>query len=233
MFKIVHLLFIYGLVINCFGQTTTIKVNRIFYENSFNKFDKIKFNFNGNEFYGIDTIDKTITVNNQFDTCWAIIGVDTLKFLTKFQSGGVYILKPGCCCAAFTLTPTNKAMKGTVKFKNILEKPICVLVAAGADTINAGFEKEQIASESAMCYFKPCSILMVETEYLNKKYTNWDFYESFDSLRLAQNKFILSSTFFHFLHGERIEIFYDKNSSSIKLKLMGYLSEEEYKNWGN
>lgn len=224
----------FGTFINCFGQTATVKVERLFFDNSFEKFDSIYFDINGTEFWGRDTLTKTIKLNNDFDVCIAIFGNDTLRFLTKFQNGQEYILRPGCCCAAFTLESVNNSRRGTVIFNNNTKNDLGLIVAeANIDTVKAGNYIEIFSYESAMCLFKPCSIMLVETEYMADQYDYQNDNRNYDSLWLEQSKYILTIDYFHFLHGERIEIIYEKGTQRIKMNLKGYLTDEEYKQWKN
>ena len=40
----------------------------------------------------------------------------------------------------------------------------------------------------------------------------------------------IASIWFHFLHGEKIELFYDEKSKNLNIKLNGYLTEKEFNN---
>lgn len=217
---------------NCLGQTASIKVVRQFYDNSFDKFDSIIFLFNGTKFTGNDTIGKNIKLNTKFDNCMAIIGKDTLQFYTKFKTGGEYIIKPGCCCAAFTLEAKNNSKRGTIYFKNTTKRDLGLVIAeANVDTVYSSKAQTTFAFESAMCLFKPCSILLTETNYLSGKYDYQNDKKDYDQLWAEQKKFILAISYYHFLHGEKVEIIYNEKLKSLELKLLGYLTDKEYDNW--
>jgi hypothetical protein len=80
-----------------------------------------------------------------------------------------------------------------------------------------------------MCFYKPCNILLTETEYLSEIYDYNSDDRDYEKLWKEQKKYIIASTRFHFLHGEKIEIFYNSKNESLEMKQNGYLSESEYK----
>lgn len=219
----------------CLGQTASVKIVRQFYDNSYKKFDSIQFQFNDTKIFATDTTAKQIKLNKTFDNCIVIIGPDTLHFLTKFKSNNEYIIRPGCCCAAFTLEPKNNPRRGTVTFKNNLKRDLGLVIAeANIDTVKANKTQTTFSYESAMCLFKPCSIVLVETEYMNAKYDYANSnYKNFDSLRNEQQKFVLSIDHFHFLHGEKIEIVYQEKTKTVNVRFNGYLTDDEFKHWHN
>lgn len=217
-----------GTFLNSFGQTATIKIERLFFDNSFEKFDSIYFDLNGTKFYGKDTLEKTIKLKDNFDKCTAIIGNDTLNFLTKFQNRQEYVLRPGCCCAAFTLQAKQNANRGAVTFKNKSKKALGIVVCEhNSDTIKVDSTKTIYANESAMCLYKPCLIQIVETNYFSDEFNYKNDKRDYDKLWKEQEKFIVNQVWFHFLHGEKIEISFNKKSQNINLKIIGHLSKDE------
>src|ERR1044071_8968942 len=100
-----------------FAQTATIKIVRTDHMGQFQDFDKFVFSFNGLTFSATDTTEKKVRLNkNGFDQCYAVIGKDSLPFLAKFKEGETYIIKPGCCCANFTITAKHDSKRGSVRF---------------------------------------------------------------------------------------------------------------------
>ena len=77
---------IFGTFSNSFGNTATIKIERLFFENTYEKFDSIYFDINGTKFFGYDTFTMTITLHDNFDKCIAIIGKDTLTLESLTES---------------------------------------------------------------------------------------------------------------------------------------------------
>lgn len=150
-----------------FGQIATIKIDGKFYDNSYMNFDSIFFDFNGTKFWASDTTLKTIQLQKNFDNCTAIIGKDTLIFLTKFKSEQEYIIRPGCCCTAFTLEPKNNSRRGTITYKNKTTRNLCLSVCGhNSDIVEHNKQKTIYGSESAMCLFKPCQIVVAEIDFL-------------------------------------------------------------------
>jgi hypothetical protein len=227
MRKILTLIFLIFYSIN-YGQTALIKVQKVF-PNLKESSNYIKFAFNEQSFGDKDTIINIKINKNGFDNCYAIINKDTLKFKTKFKENETYEIKQGCCCSVFTLEAQNNPRRGIVKFNNRTTKNLGLIVAeANIEEIKKGNTVKIYASESAMCLFKPCSILLTETEYLSKKYNFLSDDRDYEKLRKEQDKFVIGLTYFHFLHGEKIEIFYNSKTKKIEIKLNGYLSEKEY-----
>jgi hypothetical protein len=211
-----------------FGQTAKVTVERLFLDDSSQNFDSIFFDFNGTRFFGSDTIPKTIQLNRNLDSCVAVIGTDTLTFFTKFKEGEEYLIRPGCCCAAFTLEALKNPNRGTITFKNTTKKELGMVVCEhNLDTIKAGRTKTTYAHESAMCLFKPCHIQVVETDYFSDKYDYKNDDRSYFLLWIERETFILSQEWFHFLHGEKVEVDIDSNSKKLELKITGYLTENE------
>lgn len=217
-----------GTFLNSFGQTATIKIERHFFDNSFEKFDSIYFDINGTKFWGKDTLTQTIRLNDNFDKCTAIIGKDTLNFLAKFQNRQEYVLRPGCCCAAFTMQARQNANRGTITFKNKSDKDLGLVVCEhNSDTVKIDSVKTLFASESAMCLYKPCSIKIVETSYFSDDYNYENDERNYDELWGEQKKFELGQVWFHFLHGEKIEVNFDAKSEKIELNIIGHLTNAE------
>jgi len=229
MLKITYLLALsLETFLSCFGQTATIKIERLFFENSFEKFDSIYFDFNGTKFWGKDTLTKSIKLNDNFDKCTAIIGNDTLNFLTKFQNGQEYVLRSGCCCAAFTLEARQNANRGTVTFKNNTVRDLGIVVCDhNSDTIKIDSTKTIFANESAMCLFKPCQIQIVETNYFSDEYAYKNDNRNYFKLWLEQESYVLNQLLFLFLHGEKIEVVFDEKTKNINLKIIGRLTQLE------
>jgi hypothetical protein len=227
--RIIYILIItFGTLFNGFGQTATIKIERLYSEDSFEKFDSLYFDFNGTTFWGSDTLPKTVAVNDNFDQCTVIGGNDTLHFLTKFQSGQEYALRPGCCCAAFTLQSIQNPNRGTVTFKNKTNRDLGLVVCEhNSDTVKIDSIQTTYADESAMCLFKPCKIQIVETTYFSDEYEYKNDDRSYFKLWLEREGYILNQIWFHFLHGEKIEIDFDPKSKNIELKIIGQLTKDE------
>jgi hypothetical protein len=214
------------------AQTATIKapVTYPYIEDTATTFNRISIN--GHSFGEKDTVI-TIRINTKgFDCCEAIIAKDTLRFVTKFRAGELYEIEQGCCCAAFTLKAKKDANRGIVTFKNVTKRNVGLIVAeANTDTVKAGKTHTTFASESAMCYFKPCSISIAETEYLSSKYDYANDNRDYDKLWAEQAKYMLATTWFHFLHGEKITVEYHEETRTTIIKLSGYLTESEHKRW--
>ena len=219
---------IIGPFLNSFGQTASIKIERIFFENSFEKFDSIYFEINGTKFWGKDTLAKTININDHFDKCTAIIENDTLNFFAKFQTGQEYVLRPGCCCAAFTLQAKQNSSRGTVTFKNNYDREIGIVICEhNSDTVKIDSIRTIYADESAMCLFRPCKIQIVETNYFSDEFEYKNDNRSYFKLWLEKEGYILNQVWFHFLHGEKIEVHVDVKSKEIELKIIGQLTKDE------
>ena len=227
MKRIYTLIFILFYYIN-FGQTAIINVNKVF-PNIKEEIKFIKFEINGQKFGEKDSIIKIQINKFGLDKCTAIIEKDTLNFFTKFKENETYIIEQGCCCAAFILEAKNNPNRGIVKFKNKTNRTLGIIIAdSNVVEIKKGKTEEVFASESAMCTFKPCSILLTEKKYLDEKY-EYNDEKDYQKLQKEQKKFLIASTYFHFLHGEKVEIFYNVKTKKLETKLNGYLTEVEYK----
>ena len=220
-----------------YGQTATIKVTIPAYFNEMRaeplNIDSTYFTFNGISFWGYDTTLKTIPLNKGkiLDTCIATFGKHTTFFLTKFKANEEYFISPNCCCN-FTLQSKNcKIMgeidKGSVLFKNKTKRELGLIVGCSYDTVKNHQQIQSLALESAMCYFNPCNIQLVEIDYFSDLYDFLYGYTSYEQCTEAENKFVLTNVLFHFMHGEKIEIVYNDKSKTSNLKLKGYLTKEE------
>ena len=210
------------------AQTATIDAHVVFPSEK-DTINHIRFRINNQEFGGKDTLLQLKLNKKGFDSCEAIIGADTLKFLAKFKKGEVYEIRQGCCCAAFTLEPQNAPRRGTVTFKNTTNRDLGLVVAeANQDTVKAKATQTTFSFESAMCLFKPCSILITETPYFSDAYNYKNDNRDYDSLWKEQSQYLLTQSWFHFLHGEKIGIEYNDVTKNTSLKLLGYMTDEEY-----
>lgn len=228
MIKFLKVLLLFTCSIS-FGQTAILKVHKVF-PNSKENINHIKFIINEQSFGEKDTIIAIKINKNGFDNCCAIIYNDTLNFKTKFQENEVYKVEQGCCCAAFTLTAEKNPHRGTIKFKNQTKRSLGLIIAeANVEKIGSGKTKDIYALESAMCMFKPCSILVTEKEYLSDKYDYKSDNIDYNQLSKEQKKYEIALIWFHFLHGEKVEIFYNEKTKKLDLNLIGYLTEEEFK----
>lgn len=218
-----------GFTMNSYGQTAQIKIARVFRPNSFERFNEIKFQFNETAFLATDTSTKVISLAQGLDRCQAIIGTDTIQFYARFKADHEYIIKPGCCCAAFTLEPKDNPRRGVVYFQNHTKRDLGLIVAeSNTDTVAANEDGSLFSSESAMCLFKPCSIEIVEPDYFSDKYHYLNDDRNYDSLWNEQSQFVLAKSRFHFLHGEKVQVHYDEKAQTTSLELMGYLTDAEY-----
>ena len=194
-----------------------------------------RFTINGHSFGEKDTIVKVRINANGFDSCSVVIAKDTLRFITKFRAGEMYEIEQGCCCAAFTMKAKNNAGRGIVMYTNKTNRNLALVIAeANIDTVRKSKTHTTFASESMMCYYKPCSILITETEYLSEKYNGCIECKDYETLLAEaeeQEKYILATTWFHFLHGEKIAVEYNEKTGATTIKLTGYLTKSEEKKW--
>lgn len=216
------------LTLPCFAQTATLKFLAGFGEapNGYNT--EFSLAINGKIYNVTDSIHQTINLSKKgLDKCSAIIGKDTLHFVAKFRKGETYIVRPGCCCAFFTLEPENNPKRGTISFKNKTKENLLIIAAeANNEEVAPGKTKTEFTYESAMCMFKPCSIVIAKTDYNDPKYDYHNDGRDYDILWKEQGKYVVDSTFFHFMHGEKISVVLD-NKGEMTIKLDGYLSPEE------
>ncbi len=228
MRKVIFILCLF-LSASVFGQVATIKAAKV-YPYPDQSGASLRFEFNGKAFGEKDTILRIKVNKKGFDQCRVIINKDTLHFLTKFRAGEIYEIKRGCCCAAFTMEAMHNARRGVVSFKNKTKRPIGLCVAeANVDTVNISKTAKLFAYESAMCYFKPCSIQLTETEYFSERFNHKNDNRDYEQLWKEQEQFVLGLNWFHFLHGEKIEVLYDESRKRMVLNFIGYLSDGEYK----
>jgi len=151
------------------------------------------------------------------------------SFSGKIQEGRDYIVEPGCCCAFFNLLPEKDPHRGTISFRNkTKEKLLLIAAEANVEEVAPGETKTEYTYESAMCMFKPCSIVIAKMEYDDPKY---DYHHNdgkdHKALSAEQEKHIVDGTWFHFMHGEKIIAELDK-AGKITLKPDGYLKPQEY-----
>lgn len=209
----------------CVGQSANFKIVRTNYPEQFADFDKFQFTVNETTFQATDTGTYSIAINsNGLDVCKAILNNDTLVFLSKFLANVTYIIKPGCCCAQFTITPEGNCSRGYVRLVNSTAKDVMLSVAEiSTDTVSANTKSDYIfASESAMCLFKPATILIAELQYGDLKYQYQTSSEvNYDSLWREQSQLVIGVTHFLFLHGELITVEF-KSNAQFQFKLDGY-----------
>jgi hypothetical protein len=217
------------LTLSCFAQTATLKFMPGLGEEPNGYRTEFSLAINGKVYNVKDSIHQTIHLAKKgFDQCLAIIGTDTLHFQAKFRKGETYIVEPGCCCAFFTLEPENNPKRGTISFKNKTKENLLLIASeANNEDVAPGETKTQFTYESAMCMFKPCSIVIAKTDYKDPKYDYHNDGRDYDILWKEQGKYVVDSTFFHFMHGEKIKAELD-HTGKITLKPDGYLNPEEY-----
>lgn len=212
---------------NAWAQTALLKAPMVFPDMK-DTVNFIKFKINGQQFGEKDTVIRIHLQKEGWDRCEAIIHKDTIRFLTKFKDNEYYEIQQGCCCAAFVLGAVRKPKRGTIKFKNTTFKPLGIEVGMfNVDTVNAGSTHTIFANESPMCFFKPCQIMIVKPSYFSDKY-NYSNSRKYKILQNEQESLILKTIWFNFLHGEKIEVLYHERNKKLELKLLGYLTDEEY-----
>lgn len=210
------------------SQTATI-YSQLVYPNAKNTTNHIRFKINNHSFGEKDTVIQVSINLDALDTCEAIIANDTIRFLTRFKPDHAYDITQGCCCAAFNLEPKNHPNRGTVRFRNSTDRDLVLSVAdINIDTVQANETDSTYSHESPMYLFKPCSIILTETSYFSDKYDYQNDNGANERLRKEQSQYILSKSWFHFLHGEKIELIYDDTTRKVKFKLLGYLTDLEY-----
>lgn len=218
-------------VLDVNAQTATIDAKVVFLTGK-DSSSHIHFTVNRQVFGEKDTLIQIRINRAAWDTCEAIIGEDTLRFLTKFKKGETYEIKKGCCCSTFILEAKKNPRRGTVTLKNTTDQDIGLVVAeANRDTVKASRSQTTFAYESAMCLFKPCNICITDLRYFSNKYVYENDNRNYDALWQEQAQYVLSTSLFHFLHGEKINIVYNEKTKSLQLKLSGYLSRKEYEKW--
>lgn len=213
-------------------QGQTLRFNYAAPHEDIRGWDKFRININGVTYSPTDTLPKPIKTDKKgFDQCYVAMEGDTLRFQAKFRKGENYEISPGCCCALFNLYPLNDEGRGTVTLLNKTRRDLSLIVAeANIDTVAAGKKITLFASESAMCYFKPCSILITETTYNDSKYDYQPGKEN-EALDTEQTKLIKNVQWFHFLHSEKLNIDYDDATGKSTLSIDGYLTKEEYESF--
>lgn len=212
------------------SQTVTLD-SKVVFPTTEDTLNHIRFKINNQKFGEKDTIIQIKINPRGFDICQVIIENDTINFLTKFRKGELYEIRQGCCCAAFSLQPKNNPRRGTVTFHNPTKRDLGLVIAeANIDTVNANATQTTFSHESAMCLSKPCSILITETAYFSDTYNYKNDKRDYDNLWKEQAQYILNKSWFHFLHGEKIGLQYNDQTTEIKIKLNGYLTDKEYAN---
>jgi hypothetical protein len=220
--------FLGALIANCHGQTASIKIENSHIEFQEKSFERMLFKFNNVSFIATDTSTHSIQLNKGLDKCLAIKGQDTVVFLTKFKPNETYVIEPGCCCADFAIKPRQKPRQGIIVFTNKSKRDLAFNVGdSNIDTVKSNQTKWLPFYESAMCPFKPAIINITELDYYSEKY-DFRMGQDYESLKVEQDKFILANTYFHFLHGEKIELFYNDKKKHLELRLAGYLTDQEY-----
>jgi hypothetical protein len=212
------------------SQSVTIN-SQVVFPNVKDTLSYIRFKINNQSFGEKDTIIQIKVNTKGLDTCQAIIVDDTINFLTKFKEGEIYEIRQGCCCAAFTLEPTNNPRRGTVTFNNTTRRDLGLVIAeANIDTVKTNKTQTTFSYESAMCLFKPCNILITEIPYFTYSYNYKNDNRDYEILWKEQAKFILTKSWFHFLHGEKIELEYNDKTKETKIIIIGYMTDKEYEN---
>jgi hypothetical protein len=108
-----------------------------------------------------------------------------------------------------------------------------VISEANIDTVKVNTTQTTFSYESAMCLFKPCSILITEIEYLSDKYNYTNDKRNYDSLQREQTQYILTKNWFHFLHGEKVEITFNNKTKVARISVVGYMTKKEYEDIWN
>lgn len=227
------ILFTLILITVCFSnlksQTVTIH-HKVVHPSYRDTISYIKFKINNQYFGEKDTIINIDINKTGFDLFEVVRYSDTLRFPAKFKAGETYEINQGCCCSVFNIRPVHNAKRGTVTLKNKTNRNLALIVAeANRDTVRAKKTLNLFSHESAMCFFKPCSILITETEYLSEKYHYTNDDRNYDSLWKEQEQYILAFDWYLFLHGEKIELDYNDKTKKFDIKIIGYLTDEEYK----
>lgn len=206
-----------------YGQVATLD-SKVVFPSHKDSVNPIKFIINNQKFGEKDTLIKIQLNRKGLDKCVAIIGKDTLRFFAKFKADESYKIEQGCCCAAFTIEAHKNPKRGTVTFKNQTNRDLALIACEhNSDTIKKKSMETLLASESAMCLFKPCSIQVAETQFLSDVYNYKNDERDYDSLWKEQKKFVLIDESFLFLHGEKVEIKYDEKKKKSELVVVGYL----------
>lgn len=211
------------------AQTATIKFMPGIGEEPDGYRTEFSMAINGKTLKVTDSLPQKILLNKKgFDKCIAIIGKDTLHFLAKFRKDEKYIVQPGCCCAFFILMPENNPMRGTISFTNTTKENLLLIAAeANIEEVTPVETKTEFTHESAMCMFKPCSIMIAKTEYDDPKYDYGGDGKDYDSLWAEQSTYIVDRTWFHYMHGEKITAELG-TTGMITLVHDGYLTEAEH-----
>lgn len=211
------------------AQIARIKCERTFRGDDYEKFDSIQFYFNNVYISPFDTVFKVVPLKGKLDNCKAIIGRDTLDFFASFVSNCDYVIKPGCCCTAFTIEALQKPKRGTIVFNNKTEKDIGLIVCEHNSQVVKPKQTANIfASESAMCLFKPCTILLADSTYFSDEFEYKNDDRNYFQLWAKRKQLVIAELNFLFLHGEKMELEFDAKRKKATLKLLGYLTGNEY-----
>lgn len=209
------------------SQTAHIRLDTVSFDNSFQSFLDMKFSINGVMISANDTAFFDIQLDQKMDKFIAFLGEDSLQVYTKFKPNSEYIIKPGCCCAAFIIEPAREPNKGTVSLTNSSNRDLGVIICDhNIDTIRIGSTYTSFAHESAMCFMKPCRIRVVEMSYFEQVISTDSDFETIDYAN-ELDEYVLFDTWFNFLHGEKLELVYNKHTDNFKLKIKGYLTDKE------
>ncbi|MCW4467808.1 hypothetical protein OGH69_02435 [Flavobacterium sp. MFBS3-15] len=214
----------------CIAQTATIKFMPGIGEEPNGYRTEFALSVNGKPLKIKDSLPQKIHLAKKgFDRCTAIIGKDTLHFLAKFRKDEKYIVQPGCCCSFFILKPENNPQRGTVSFTNNTKESLLLIAGeANIEEVAPDETKTEFTYESAMCTFKPCSIVIAKTAYNDPKYDYDGNGKDYDTLWAEQEKYIVDGVWFHFMHGEKITAELNEATGKITLKPDGYLSRREH-----
>lgn len=221
------------LAVDIWAQTALIKAPKVFPDMK-EEVDFIKFRINGQQFGERDTVIRIRLQKEGWDTCIAMTSRDTIMFLAKFKDKGYYEIEQGCCCAEFTMHALSNSRHGTLRFKNLAPKPLGLQIGIfNVDTVKAGGTSTILPRDSPMCSPKPFDITLVKPAYFADKYYQSGSPKYNEMREKEQKKLILGKTWILFLHGEKVELLYNEKKRKLDLKLLGYLTDEEYKVWWN
>lgn len=184
-------------------------------------YESLVFELNGQIIAAADSSVHPLAVLDGLNTCKAMLPQDTLVFLANFKYGQTYFLKPGCCCAIFTLEAKYQPSRGTVSVKNTTSETLILTVCEhNADTLAPGEESTLYASESAMCLFKPCHIILASPAYFDPKFEADVNGQLSGALKAERSKYLYSELNFQFLQAENLwlEPRERKHDALLKLK---------------
>ncbi|WP_330441990.1 hypothetical protein [Flavobacterium sp. C4GT6] len=227
------ILFTLILITVCFSnlksQTVTIH-HKVVHPSYRDTTSYVKFKINNQYFGEKDTIINIAINKKGFDLLEVVSYNDTLRFPAKFKEGETYEIYQGCCCSVFVIRPVNNTKRGTVTLKNKTTRDLG-LVAGGMnqDTVKANQTKTLFAHVSAMCRFEPCNIIITETQQLSKIHNHTKYSNHLNTPYVENKDYFLTDGLFLFLHGEKIELDYNDKTKKFDIKIVGYITDEEYK----